>query len=546
MNYVVQKYHWENSKKFESDFIYLDGLYERVLIALSSKLNEIHNVNYSKRYWRIFLGQWAYRFTHTLFDRWQSIEELFNEHLISGMIALSIQGESLVPRDLVEFEEFRSSDVWNHFIYLEILNNKKFNPTINVRYEKKIFLQNNGSKKNSFFSKCLDAYNNLAKLLMKSRDALLFDTYLTKFEFIKLNLKLMQIPIFFRHTKCDNFEYDNTRRTLSINISPENNFEEFLSRMLIKHIPKIYIEGFSRSCEKIEKIGWPSEPKLICTAIGLGYDPYFMLYTAINVEMGSILYYMQHGGVYGVDKFVANEKHEIVVSDKYFTWGWKNDSSNKIVPLGINKINHALVGGFNKKSKLVIVFANGSRYASGGSGQPAINYDNYMKNIALFIESLDSKIINHLILRTHPWDLGFSPALRLKEIFPNLAIDAGVEKISVLYRKARVVIHTYNQTGFLETIALNIPTILICDLTIVPIRDSAIPIYNELKRVGVLFDNAYLAGAHIDSIWDNVESWWQNEELQIVLSKFKKEYCHIENNISSRIVSAFRNESRRF
>ena len=46
--------------------------YEKYLANLSEKLNQIHGVNYTERYWRIIIGIWL-RAIDALYDRYLSI-----------------------------------------------------------------------------------------------------------------------------------------------------------------------------------------------------------------------------------------------------------------------------------------------------------------------------------------------------------------------------------------------------------------------------------------------------------------------------------------
>ena len=51
----------------------------------------------------------------------------------------------------------------------------------------------------------------------------------------------------------------------------------------------------------------------------------FSYYVAKNIDKGSKLFIVQHGGCYGQFLFHSEQDHEIKISDKYLTWGWKND-----------------------------------------------------------------------------------------------------------------------------------------------------------------------------------------------------------------------------
>ena len=79
LNSIVAPYHWDDRKMLSKDYQYLLKLHEDLLIDLSCKLNQIHSVEHSLRYWRILIGPWLGYFVQMLFDRWsmlnQSIEK---------------------------------------------------------------------------------------------------------------------------------------------------------------------------------------------------------------------------------------------------------------------------------------------------------------------------------------------------------------------------------------------------------------------------------------------------------------------------------------
>ena len=55
---------------------YCDKIYEKVLEYLSKYLNKKHNLDWSKRSWRILIGPWLSRFIETSYERWRVIENL--------------------------------------------------------------------------------------------------------------------------------------------------------------------------------------------------------------------------------------------------------------------------------------------------------------------------------------------------------------------------------------------------------------------------------------------------------------------------------------
>ena len=107
------------------DLQYLQEFYEQMLNSTANKLNEIHNVDHSLRYWRILIGPWLGYFLHMLFDRWSSIHQAFNEYDISQTSILEYQSESVISQGMWDFHDYYVSDEWNHFIYGQILQTKE-------------------------------------------------------------------------------------------------------------------------------------------------------------------------------------------------------------------------------------------------------------------------------------------------------------------------------------------------------------------------------------------------------------------------------------
>ena len=107
-------------------------------------------------------------------------------------------------------------------------------------------------------------------------------------------------------------------------------------------------------------------------------------------------------------------------------------------------------------------------------------------------------------------------------------------------KESRIVVQTYNSTGILETLALGIPSVLFFDLKVTPLRESAVPYYAELKRVGIFHDTPESAAAHVNAIWDNVDAWWTSYEVQEVVANFSKQYCHLPENILDSVENVLR------
>ena len=89
---------------------------------------------------------------------------------------------------------------------------------------------------------------------------------------------------------------------------------------------------------------------------------------------------------------------------------------------------------------------------------------------------------------------------------------------------------TYNATGYLETLASNVPTILYFNSKDNPIRANSEPYFEQLKKVNIFFDDIFEATKHINSIWSNIDNWWNDKRTQEARINFCENYAKINND----------------
>jgi putative transferase (TIGR04331 family) len=103
-------------------------------------------------------------------------------------------------------------------------------------------------------------------------------------------------------------------------------------------------------------------------------------------------------------------------------------------------------------------------------------------------------------------------------------------------RTSRLVVFNYNQTGFLETMAMRIPSMLICDYRKkYPLRSVSLPLYQMLERVGICHVTPESAAAHINRVWDDIDGWWGSSNVQDATTRFCQAYCELEDGLTDRI-----------
>ena len=95
----------------------------------------------------------------------------------------------------------------------------------------------------------------------------------------------------------------------------------------------------------------------------------------------------------------------------------------------------------------------------------------------------------------------------------------------------RLIISTYNCSTYQETLAANIPTVIFYDPLYWESADWVKKDLELLKEFGIFHDSAISAANHINKIWNNVESWWNEKELQNVRKIWCRKYAY-KNNYS--------------
>ena len=539
MDAVVQAYHWDDRERLYSDYKYMNALYERVLKDLSSKLNQIHGLEYSSRYWRILIGPWLAYFIHILLDRWSSIESALNSFEINNTVVQRDNEEALIPNDMNQVVDLMVSDEWNHHIYAEVLH-KLDSVTITYVNNKNHELIPKKEKVKGSLKRYLTLIYSASRYLIRDTDAFLSGTYLPGVDELLLQLKLGQVPQRWASVKPANTRLDWKQREWMLPTQNNNVFESFLLQMIPKNIPRLFLEGYQQLTVQTHCLPWPKFPKLIYSSNVLWHDTVSMAYTAQKVEQGAQLVCGQHGGGYGTAKFHFAEEHEVEISDRYLTWGWSIPLKKSVVPVGITKVKKKQLASSNSRDILLVITMNVWRYSHRLCAESAVNYGKYIDRSFSFLDQLNKKVFAKILVRLSPVETGMNLSMRWHDRFPTAKVDDGNSNIYSLIYKSRIVVQTYNQTGFLETLAMGIPTVLLVDLKETSLRGSAIPYYAELKQVGIFHDTPESAAAHVNKIWDDVDSWWTSVEVQGVVAKFTKQYCYRPDGIVESIETVLR------
>jgi putative transferase (TIGR04331 family) len=533
LDYRVLPGYGVGSKTKVDDYGYVNIIYERLIIEVGHKLNSFHNIVRSERYWRILLGPWLYKFTSIAFNRWKTIQlVLENKPLIKETILLQIDQKTLVAGDTHEFTLNYFSDIWNHYFYGQILKEwTDINITyVDIRHKNFDKLESsNRSHNNSYRSKLSCLFSKVSGLLSKDTDIFISSSTLPMLENIKLLVALGQIPLHWHSPKFDLIVPDDQLRVdLGSEKRKSSGFEACVRSLVFDHIPTCFLEGFIELNSVVDLLPWPKKPKVIYTANSFDTDEVFKVWTADKVESGSKYVIGQHGGNYGTLKYTPSEKHEVLTADYYFTWGWHDDNKKHYPAIASTIANQSISN--HKLGGLLLIQVH--RTLRCTPWDETVGYKKYLESQFSFVENLNDKIKGNVTVRLHAAYkiLEWNEDMLWNSRSPEVSVDNGKSPIASLIRRSRLIVYSYNSTGILETLALNVPTVFFWDESFIELRESARPYYEALRKVGVFHDSEKSASTHVNEIWDDVHEWWQRNDVQEARRSFCEQYARVRSN----------------
>jgi len=521
---------WSSLDKINAGNQYLNKVYEDILEIVGSKLNIIHGVDRSKRYWRIVLGVWLFHYAANVYDKFlrlKSITEIYPQYTT---ILLS-EKDYIIPSDTEDFVVRIINDTYNLQIISRMLKlegkilpergiaspEKRQIPQVNNSLSKSIKMlwyklldgkANNGMyMQSSYFSKS-DEFR--LKVRFKSKLALGFDEQLPMDELVT-NLTM--------------------RAELSdMKIDTEDEFVRILVKLIPQDIPFCFLEGYQTlylaSKKKFRKY---SNVKAIFSGTSWYFDETFKIWAADAREKGVALLGGQHGGMYGINANLHQEDYELSIVDKYFTWGWDREGfNNKIIPMAALKLNDIKDLQADNQLKDILFVSNiWPRYFLRFTPILPHEVSTYIEWQIRFAAGLDKNIRDALHIRGYINDFGWEYADRWSDAKLEVIMDSWEIPFRKRLEQCRLVICDNTATTFLEVLASNKPTILFWDFETHYIRPEAMPFFDELIRVGILYKTPESAAHTVNQIYFDIESWWNNPELQKVRSRFCERFARV-------------------
>jgi putative transferase (TIGR04331 family) len=445
---------------------------------------------------------------------------------------------------MADFHRLFVADEWNHHIYARVLQH--FPEVSCGKVQRAAAAGVSRSEPASSVSRrarqvLATLAGRAAGLLARDHDAFFLGSYLPLGDDVRLQLGMGQMPQRWRPVPPVRAAVDPQQRNWALDGSNESRFEACVRALIPAQIPAIYLEGYSRLIEQTGRVGWPRRPRLIFTSNGQWADDLFKAWAAEKVAVGAPLVIGQHGGHLGAGKWSFVEDHDVAISDRYLSWGWTDPQHPNIRATCQLKARRPLGVHHAHQPRALLVTCAFPRFSYWMySAIVARQWLDYFEDQCAFVAHLPAPIRSALTVRLYPEDFGWDQASRWRERMPDVRLDQGGSQMDDLIRESRLYISTYNATTYLESLTMDVPTVIYWNPRHWELRDSASGFFEDLRRIGVFHETAESAARHVAAVWDDIDAWWSSPAVREVLHRFMYRYCRVVDDVAAVVDVALR------
>lgn len=494
----------------------------KILRRFADLLNDYHHEERDIAYWDLIGGEWALHFTHAVYAALQGVDDTSPRHTVQRPIPV-----------FADHQDFMAT----------ITSDTQFIPALSVMAEKSLRSSQAGNATFSGSHKIIGA--GLDGLLLRSRRTakqclyraltgsaapFLFCRPYIRSDLTKWYGTLRKWRGWARQDDLDypiqtTASLDSNWRTSRSSDMQLRDWTDVTMALLPLYMPLAYLEGFVDYRRRAHALRL-RRPRAMYTANSLHGHLLFKVLAADWRGEGTLVLNHQHGGGYGIDRIHPLEEYESRVACKFYSWGWSERTNQR--PLSPASI--CLDRRPSKRTHRILVNCMDFPqvlYRIHFHPMPG-SVDQMLEQTATFIASLRG--VSGVTVRPYLRDYGHDLLGRLKRTETAFEIDDSSVGGPAAYARSALVVHNYLGTAWLETLAMNVPTVCFFDSQTYAFRSAAQPFIDRLVDVGVLHTSAIEAADHVRSICNDPSGWWTGPEVQSARENFVRQYANFSPN----------------
>ncbi len=581
--FSVLSHPWKDEKDLAKAQAYLDDLIERLLPCIADEMNAAFSLDFSKRFWSIVYISWLLHWLTHIYERYITLKHSIE--LYQAPLRVRVAPDLIDSiRSVIDFLHIQSTHEYNLMLYsdvllqmkekgatcfeLEFVSIPKIKCDKNVPHTRdaihlwnlvfqcshpdlvmsknknmfKVFLNYFG-KKRSIWKLPLKGTVYLFGYVRKNIFQYIFKCkFLCKLHSMKKTIFLMEgygintVDVSdLRCLSANQFdqilgslpkkEYVGRREKLLDTFKPLNEFENIVKAVFTKYIPNDLLCYTQIPHWMVNRKIWIGND--------IWYDPLRKMAIAHIIEHGGKWLSRQHGGIYGDAKVFPIGLIEYKYSDGFISWGWDYAQN---YPISIHALSSPQLSRLKKTER-----GQTANLYLVSTGQPVYCYryhsslqpwflGKYTDDKINFLANLDYYITRKTKYRPYHVEYGMNDVKNVLNYVQSSAIVWDRQEHDESLANSRLVVIDHCATSYLEVLSMNVPTVLFWDPKIFVVCKEAQPYFDALRGVGILHDTPLEAAQHINTIWNHVEEWWKQEDLQAVRADFCYTYARTSKN----------------
>lgn len=512
--------------------LYINNLEERLKKILAIELNKLHNETRTQHYWTLLLETWVHTFLSRMYDIYLSLKVVQEKELDIYTFGLAPENY-MKTRVATDEDYFLARDDYNIQLYTEMMKAMGFKIEYK-RYTNPIKVEPQNIKSNiMLMGKSLfeNLVFELSCLLSKKSLIITKNTYLTLFDEIKLYLKSKGKIGFIKKREAiiiNRLKDDEIRGKLRFELNNSNEFEVIISKLVKRYLPEIFVEQYKDLVSKNKKY-CKAAPRIIVAGTPWLFHNNFNFWAAGLLEKGTQLYGMQHGGNYGIEAYI--EEPELNMMNKFITWGWVDKENDKIIKGIATKLNSRKKRkSENQKSDILFVTTAPLRYRTTFRDALSSMIKEYQEDQLQFISTINKEILQNILVRPNYYDAGIDTYKIITNFDKNIRFQTWDIKFQNAVKDSKICVFDHLATTFLEALFVNKPTILFWRDLYLELKPEAVKYLENFKAVGILHNNPQSAANVLNEIYEDIETWWNNNERQKVVKEFCDNFAYAPQN----------------
>ena len=522
---------WRDPEKRQQAYREIHQIADKLTAELAPRLNRLHGVAHSERYWRILVGSWSMFFSLVVYDRYHRLElaraELGN-FTILGMSPDHYRTEA-TTRDFVVAA---SDDLFNVQLYAELAGRLSIPMRIVSRATSSSAVDEAILRGRSFRVLVLKGiYQFLqgglnvtlgkrAKLVMVKP---LLPLWMELLMAVKTGTKVWpyHAPMYApaqQHAQNDS----RLRAQLMLPSDGTGEIEAMVRGMAANHIPRCFVEDFDAVRSFAEETYRGLSPRAILSMGEWHFDEGFKLWAARCSEQGAKLVAGQHGLNYGVLKNHHSREHEVSVVDTYLTWGWKKPKTRKYVPSPASYLIGVRKRKGEGETKILFCATAESRHRVATLSE----FEDYFERQKQFFRSLPETTRTAIIYRPHIQNYGRDLCARVGTDFPEMMFEFWDLPLRRSVIASRMIIVDCVSTAFCEALAVGVPCVLLLKAEEEQFTEEAVGLLQGLKKAGVVHTEPESAAAWVAKVYPNPMTWWRSESCRTAVAAFANQVSY--------------------